>query len=62
MEEIKVYTIEEIAKLLHTTRRTLYTYLKAGKLKAVRMGRKWIVSEENLKAFLANGTRDAEEE
>ena len=61
-EPIRVYTLDEVAEVLKITRRTLYTYLKAGKLKAVRMGRKWIVSEENLKTFLANGTRDAEEE
>ena len=60
MEEIKVYTIEEVAELLHTTRRTLYTYLKAGKLKAVKMGRKWIITEENLKEFISKGTREEE--
>ena len=60
MSEIKVYTIEEVAELLHTTRRTLYTYLKAGKLKAVKMGRKWIITEENLKEFISKGTREEE--
>ena len=60
MNDIKVYTIEEVAELLHTTRRTLYTYLKAGKLKAVKMGRKWLVTEENLKEFISKGTREEE--
>ena len=60
MSDIKVYTIEEVAELLHTTRRTLYTYLKEGKLKAVKMGRKWLITEENLKEFISKGTREEE--
>lgn len=54
--EIKVYTLEEIAELLHITRRTLYTYVKEGKLKAVKVGKYWRVTEKNLEAFLAKGT------
>lgn len=60
MNDIKVYTIEEVGELLHVTRRTLYTYLKEGKLKAVKVGRKWIVTEENLKEFISKGTRGEE--
>lgn len=55
-EGIKVYTLEEIAGLLHITRRTLYTYVKEGKLKAVKIGKYWRVSEKNLNGFLATGT------
>lgn len=54
--EIKVYTLEEIAALLHITRRTLYTYVKEGKLKAVKVGKYWRVTEKNLEDFLAKGT------
>ena len=61
MSEIKVYTIEEVAELLHTTRRTLYTYLKAGKLKAVKRGRKWRRAEENLRGLGSKGARGGEE-
>lgn len=56
--EIKVYTLEEIAELLHITRRTLYTYVKTGKLKAVKVGKYWRVTEKNLEAFLAKGTEE----
>ena len=45
--EIKVYTLEEIAELLHITRRTLYSYVKEGKLKAVKVGKYWRVTEKN---------------
>lgn len=56
--EIKVYTLEEIAELLHITRRTLYTYVKTGKLKAVKVGKYWRVTEKNLEVFLAKGTEE----
>lgn len=51
-QEIKVYTLEEIAEMLDVTRRTLYTYVKDGKLKAVKVGRSWRVTEENLREYL----------
>ena len=54
--ELKVYTLEEIAELLHITRRTLYTYVKEGKLKAVKVGKYWRVTEKNLQEFLERGT------
>ena len=54
--DIKVYTLEEIAELLHITRRTLYTYVKEGKLKDVKVGKYWRVTEKNLQEFLERGT------
>ena len=57
MAEItKVYTLEEIAEILHVTRRTLYTYIKEGKLRAVKVGKSWRVTQKNLDDFLARGT------
>ena len=56
MTEIKVYTLDEVADILKVTKRTLYNYVKAGKLPAVKMGKYWRVSEENLKAFIETGT------
>lgn len=52
MEEKKVYTLDEIAELLHITKRTLYNYTKSGKLKAVKIGKYWRVTQDNLDAFL----------
>ena len=54
-KEIKVYTLEEIADILKVTRRTLYTYIKAGKLDAVKVGRYWRVREDALRKFLDMG-------
>lgn len=57
MEEIKVYTLTEAVNILKVTRRTLYNYIKSGQLKAVKMGREWRVSHENLKALVESGTK-----
>lgn len=57
MEEFKVYTLAEIAGMLKITRRTLYTYVKAGILPATKFGKSWRVSEADLKAFMEKGAQ-----
>jgi len=56
MADIKVYTLDEVADILKVTKRTLYSYVKEGKLTAVKMGKYWRVSEENLQTFISNGS------
>ncbi len=53
---IKLYSILEVCDILQLTRRTVYTYIKEGKLKAVKIGKYWRVTEENLSEFINNGT------
>ena len=50
--EIKVYTLKEVSEVLKVTERTLLTYIKEGKLKANKIGGKWIISQENLQNFI----------
>ena len=45
MTETKLYT-------LNITTRTLLTYIKQGRLKAVKIGGKWLVSEQNYSDFI----------
>lgn len=52
MADIKVYTLDEVSELLKVTIRTLYRYIDDNKLKASKIGNKWIVTDENLKAFI----------
>lgn len=52
LEEIKLYTLQEIEPILGCTNRTLLSYISNGRLKAVKIGGKWKVSEDNLKAFI----------
>lgn len=56
MSKIKVYTLDEVAEILKVTKRTLYNYVKEGKLPAVKMGKYWRVSAESLQAFISTGT------
>lgn len=60
MADIKVYTLDEVADILKVTRRTLYTYVKEGKLPAVKMGKYWRVPQESLQSFISTGTDVAE--
>jgi putative resolvase len=56
MADIKVYTTDEALEVLKVTRRTLYRYIKAGQIKAIRMGREYRITEYALKDFLERGT------
>lgn len=56
MADIKVYTLDEVSEIMKLTKRTLYNYIKSGTLKAVKMGKYWRVSEENLRDFISTGT------
>lgn len=53
---MRVYKLDEVAEALQITRRTLYTYVKEGKLKAAKFGREWRVSEDALRDFVNRGT------
>lgn len=49
----RCYSLTDISEALGITRRTLCDYIKAGKLKGAKLGGKWIITQENLDAFLA---------
>lgn len=46
------YTPEEVAESLRVTRRTVYDWLKSGRLPGLRVGRSWRINREALLAFL----------
>ncbi len=50
--QFKLYNLKELRELLNVSERSLHTYIKDGRLKAVKIGGKWKVSEENLKKFI----------
>ena len=54
--DVRVYTLDQVAWTLDVTRRTLYGYIKAGHLKAVKIGKYWRVTAESLQDFLTTGT------
>lgn len=51
-DKIIVYDLKDIETMLKVTRRTLLSYIKAGKLTATKIGGKWIVTRENLEKFI----------
>ena len=55
-KDLEVYTLEEITELLQVTRRTIYNWIKDGKLKAFKVGRGWRVTKEALEEFTKTGT------
>lgn len=54
-EVINTYTLQDLAEALKVTRRTIYNYLKAGKIKTTKCGRFYRISEEEYKRILREG-------
>lgn len=52
----KYYTAAEISEMLKTHKRSIQRYIQSGKLKAMFVGGKYLVSETDLKEFLAANT------
>lgn len=51
-ENLLLYTIAEVATILKITERTVYNYIKAGSLKAAKIGKHWRVKDSDLKTFV----------
>lgn len=47
-----LYTPEEVAEKLKVTRRSVYAWLGVGKLRGLRAGDQWRVTEDQIMAFL----------
>lgn len=54
--DIRVYTLDEVADIICVSKRTLGAYIRAGKLKAVKVGRAWRITDKALNEFLQRGT------
>lgn len=52
----EVYTISEVEKKLKVSKLSVYRYIRANQLKAVKVGKSWRITEEALKDFLERGT------
>lgn len=49
---MKLYDLDEVVELLGLNIQTIRIYIKEGKLKASKIGRKYVVTEEAIKEFL----------
>lgn len=52
------YTPQEIAKILKVPRKTVYFWLQQGKLKGVKAGNLWRISQSALDEFLKDPQGD----
>ena len=49
----KVFTVQEVSKFLHVAHATIYAELKRGKLPHSRVGRKYLITRQNLEEYLS---------
>jgi len=55
--ETKTYTLQEIAEILKISEITIYRYIKKGKIKAIKIGKKWRIKSEELERILKDGIK-----
>lgn len=51
------YTLKDLEPIIGVKAKTMWTYIKDGRMKARKIGRRWVVSEHDLKNFMDRGTR-----
>lgn len=54
-DEIKLYTLQEVADVLRVSRQTIYNYVTAKRLRATKYGKEYRVTEEDLRQFIKDG-------
>ena len=52
----KFYTVQEVADLLQVHWQSVLNYIKNGKLKALKLGKGYRISQEALDEFISNHT------
>lgn len=50
--DITLYSVKDLHKALNINERTLRNWFHTGRLKGVKIGTQWHITEENLKNFL----------
>lgn len=54
----KVYTPQQVAEILSISDRTIMEWLRAGRIKGVKVGKYWRVMEQDLEVFLQQNRVD----
>lgn len=52
MDPIRVYTPKQAAAILQVDKRTVYAFLKAGRMPGKKIGHQWKILEDDLKDYL----------
>jgi len=50
---LKLYSVDEVAELLKSTKSTIRAYFREGKFKGQKVTGKWYITEDNLKKYLS---------
>ncbi len=56
IDGIKLYEVEDLVKMLKLSRVSVQAYLRTGRMKGVKIGKRWHVTGENLRTFLSGDT------
>ena len=54
----KSYDVQEAAELINLTPKSIRNYIKAGKIRAQKLGTRYYITEENLQSFLRGDSKD----
>lgn len=54
-KDIVTYTAKQVAEILHLTHRGVLSLIKQKRIKAVRIGRRWIIKEDEIKRIMEEG-------
>lgn len=61
-EEYQLYTLNDVAKIFKTTKRTLYRLIEKGELKTIKFGGNYYVKKEILEAIMNGNAAGGSEE
>jgi excisionase family DNA binding protein len=50
---LKLYSVDEVATMLKSTKPTIRLYFRKGKIKGQKVTGRWYITEENLKKYLS---------
>jgi excisionase family DNA binding protein len=60
MEQVeRMYSVNEVAEILHVSFRTIYRLMKVGKIQAVRVGRQWRIPRSEIEKYIKLEFKDA---
>jgi|TARA_B100001971_G_C18100220_1_gene488401 excisionase family DNA binding protein len=54
IDGVKVFTVEEVAEMMNLHVLTVRSYIKDGKLKAKKVGKRYWITEADLKSLFVN--------
>ena len=51
----KMYNIDQVAEMLSLNRITIFRYIKAGKIKAIKIGNSWRIKQDEIDRIMCEG-------